>query len=267
MWAVCVGLFVVLVSPLRVMADPLDGSVTGQLINKTSGGGSAAGANVLLLTFGRKEQAPVGGQKTTQADADGRYAFTGLDRDPNFVYITLAHYQGVNYPTDEPFQLKDDSTHQVDIAIYETTTADDSIQFERLNLLLIGAEQGMLQFMEMGTLINSSDRTFVTANPQDQAFARGLRFALPRGAIGAQMQAGFNSQDLAPDVGGVQVTSPVSPGRHEFALSFQLPYQGSSTDVTLQLPYTTGSGRSLAASRTSRTSHPTWPGRRSCPSS
>src|SRR5262249_10351615 len=34
-------------------------------------------------------------------------------------------------------------------------------------------------------------------------------------------------------------TSPVLPGRHEFALSFQLPYSTSSADLTLQLPYAT----------------------------
>jgi uncharacterized iron-regulated membrane protein len=54
------------------------------------------------------------------------------------------------------------------------------------------------------------------------------------------MQTGFSNQDLLPDVGGVQLTSPVSPGVHEFALSFQLPYQGSNADLTLQLPYPTG---------------------------
>jgi hypothetical protein len=41
-------------------------------------------------------------------------------------------------------------------------------------------------------------------------------------------------------VAGIQVTSPVDPGSHDFALSFQLPYQGSSADLSLQVPYPTG---------------------------
>jgi hypothetical protein len=93
--------------------------------------------------------------------------------------------------------------------------------------------------MEMGTLVNSGDRTFVTANPQDQTLARGLKFALPRGAINAQMQSGFSNQDVVADVAGIQVTSPVDPGTHDFAVSFQLPYQGSSADLSLQIPYPT----------------------------
>ena len=191
------------------------------------------------MSFGRKEQAPVG-QLSTQADADGRYSFSGVNRDPNFVYLVLARYQNVNYPTDQPFQLQDQPNHQTDITVYDATTADDAIKLERLNLLVVGADQGVVQFMEMGSLVNSGDRTFVTANPQDQALARALKFALPNGALGVQMQTGFNDQDVIAGVGGVQVTSPVPPGSHQFAMSFQLPYSGSSADVSMQMPYPTG---------------------------
>jgi hypothetical protein len=173
-------------------------------------------------------------QKTTQTDDQGGYAFTGLDRDPNLVYLTLARHQNVNYPTDQPFQLQDQSASRADIGVYDATTSDEAIQLDRLNLIILGAQEGMAQFMEMGALVNSGDRTFVTANPQDQAFA------LPSGALGVQMQSGFNNQDVTTGVGGIQVTSPVPPGRHEFALSFQLPYSGSSADVSLQIPYPTG---------------------------
>jgi hypothetical protein len=232
------ALLLLLLFALPVAADPLDGVVTGQVVNKTSGGASTAGTTVLLIAFGRKEQAPVG-QRSVPADEQGRYAFDGLDRDPNLVYIALARYQNVNYPIDQPFQLQADASYQADIGVYEATTADDAIQLERLNLLVVGADQGVVQFMEMGSLVNNSDRTFVTANPQDQALARALKFALPSGALGVQMQTGFSDKDVIPGVGGVQVTSPVLPGRHEFALSFQLPYAGSSADLSMQMPYPT----------------------------
>jgi hypothetical protein len=240
MRALAFALALLLISAVPVAAEPNDGVVTGQLINKSAGGSSPAGTSVILIAFGRKEQKPLA-QKTTQADADGRYAFDGLDRDSNVAYITLARYQNVNYPADQPFLLSDTTSHQADIAIYESTTADDALQLERLNLLMLGADQGMAQFMEMGALVNTGDRTFITANPQDQQLARAVKLALPNGALGVQMQTGFNDTDVIPGVGGVQITSPIPPGRHEFALSFQLPYNGSSADVSMQLPYATGS--------------------------
>jgi hypothetical protein len=221
-------------------AAPNDGSVTGQVLNKTNGGGPTGGTAVALVAFGRKEQKPLG-QQTTQADDSGRYSFTGLDRDPNIVYIALARYQNVNYPTDSPFQLQDQASAQADIAVYDSTTVDDSIQLESLNLLVTGADQGVVQCMEMGSLLNNGDKTFVTANPQDAALANAVKFALPRGALGVQMQTGFSDQDVIQGLGGIQVTSPIPPGRHQFAMSFQLPYSGSNVDVSMQIPYATSS--------------------------
>ncbi|MBV9168917.1 MAG: hypothetical protein JOZ81_02385 [Chloroflexi bacterium] len=230
----------ILFTPAAAFAQPMDGAVSGQLTNKTAGGSGTGGTTVMLVSFGRKEQKPLG-QQTTQADANGRYSFTGLDRDSNIVYITLARFQNVNYPTDQPFQLQDQSSQQSDINVYESTTADDGLQLDSLNLLVLGADQGTLQFMEMGALVNSSDRTFVTANPQDQALANAVKLPLPPGALGVQMQTGFNDQDVTAGVGGIQVTSPVPPGRHQFALSFQVPYTGSSADLSVQVPYQAGS--------------------------
>jgi hypothetical protein len=237
--AAVAGLLLAVGTTMPVAAEPNDGIVSGQVVNKTAGGSATAGTSVILVSFGRKEQGPVG-QLTTQAAADGRYSFSGVNRDPNFVYLVLARYQNVNYPADQPFQLQEQANQQADVTVYDATTADDAIKLERLNLLVVGADQGVVQFMEMGSLVNTGDRTFVTANPQDQALARALKFALPSGALGVQMQTGFNDQDVIPAVGGVQVTSPVLPGSHQFALSFQLPYSGSGADVTMQMPYPTG---------------------------
>jgi hypothetical protein len=233
------ALIVLASSASPVAAEPNDGTVVGQVVNKTAGGASTAGASVVLVAFGRKEQAPVG-QKTVQTDDQGRYAFGGLDRDPNLVYLALVRYQNVNYPSDQPFQLQDQSSYPADIAVYEATTADDAIGLDRLNLLILGTEDGLVKFMEMGALVNNGDRTFITANPQDQALARAIKFPLPPGALGVQMQSGFNNQDVMAGVGGVLLTSPILPGRHEFALSFQVPYNGASADLSLQLPYPTG---------------------------
>jgi hypothetical protein len=230
------SLLLMLVIAAPAAAEPNDGTVSGQIVNKTAGGGSPAGATVTLVSFGRKEQKPLG-QRSTQADADGRYTFTGLDRDSNIVYLTLARYQNVNYPSDQPFQLQDQASAQADITVYETTTADDALQLESLNLLVLGADQGIVQAMEMGALVNNGDRTFVTANPQDQQLAHAIKFALPNGAMNVQMQTGFNDQDVTAGVGGVQVTSPLPPGRRQFALSFDVPYTGSNLDLSLQIPY------------------------------
>jgi hypothetical protein len=231
-------LLLVLISVSPVSAASNDGSISGQVVNKTAAGSPLGGTSVRLVTFGRKEEAPLG-QRTTQSDADGRYTFNELERDVNLVYVPFVRYADVNYRPDELAQLSDQATWQLDIDVYESTADDRAIELERLNVLFLGTEQGMLHFMEMGALLNTGDRTFVTANPQDAALAHAIRLPLPPGALGIQMQAGFTNQELTSGVDGVQVTSPMLPGRHEFALSFQMPQTSSSADVTLQMPYPT----------------------------
>ena len=231
-------LVLLLISASPASAQPNDGTIRGQIVNKTTGGSPVGGASVRLVTFGRHEDAPLG-QRTTQSDAGGRYSFDKLDRDPNLLYVPFVHYADVNYRPDQLAQLADQEAWQLDVAVYESTTDDRAIQLEQLGVLLIGGDQGMLQFMEMGALSNTGDRTFVTANPQDQAMAHAIRLPLPSGAIGIQMQSGFSNQELTSGVGAVQVTTPLPPGRHEFAMSFQMPHTGSAADLTLQLPYRT----------------------------
>jgi hypothetical protein len=222
-----------------VSADPMDGTVTGTVTSGTAGGTLPAGDAVTLVIFSRKDQALVD-QRTTPIDANGQYQFTGLDRDPNFVYFTLVHHDDVTYPTAQPFQLQDAPSKQADIQVFDTTQTDDGIQLPRLNLLIAGVQPGMLQMMQMGAVANSGDRTFVTPDPQDQALAHGLQFGLPKGAMGAQFQTGFANTDIISALGGLQVTSPVLPGQHEFALAFQVPYNGSDADLSIQVPYSVG---------------------------
>jgi hypothetical protein len=231
-------LLLVLISVRPVSAETNDGSISGQVVNKTAGGGQVGGASVRLVTFGRQENAPLG-QRAAQSDADGRYTFDQLERDPNLVYVPFVRYADVTYRPEQLAQLTDHAAWQLDIGVYESTTDDRAIQLEQLSVLLVETDQSMLRFMEMGALSNTGDRTFVTANPQDQALAHAIRLPLPARAIGIEMQTGFTNQDLISGVGGVQVTSPLTPGRHEFAMSFQLPYTGSAADITLQLPYPT----------------------------
>jgi len=220
-------------------AAPLDGSVSGTITNGTAGGSVPVGETVSLIAYGRKEQTMVG-QRSAPVDGDGAYHITGLDRDPNVVYVAFMRHGGVTYTAAQPFQLQDEPDGRADIQVFEPTTSDDAIRFDRLNLIVVGVQPGMLQLMQMGAVANGGDRAFVTSNPQDQAAARGLQFGLPKGALGAQFQAGFRSEDVAGAVGGLQVTSPVTPGPHEFALAFQVPYTGDGADLSLQLPYAVG---------------------------
>jgi hypothetical protein len=80
-----------------VSAQTNDGSISGQVVNKTAGGGPVGGASVRLVTFGRQEAAPLG-QRTTQSSPDGRFSFDQLDRDPNLIYVPFVRYAEISAP-------------------------------------------------------------------------------------------------------------------------------------------------------------------------
>src|SRR5947209_17949395 len=126
-WVAPSVLLLVLISVVPVSAESNDGSMSGKVVNKTAGDSPIGGASVRLVTFGRKEGAPLG-QRTTQSDADGRYAFDGLDRDPNLVYVPFVRYTEVSYRPDEVAQLQDQASLQLDIPVYESTADDGAIQ-------------------------------------------------------------------------------------------------------------------------------------------
>src|SRR3989442_2123910 len=109
-------LLLALISVLPASAETYDGSISGQVVNKTAGGSPLGGTSVRLVTFGRQEEAPLG-QRTTQSNADGRYAFSGLERDPDLFYVPFVRYADVNYRPDQLAQLTDQATWQLDIAV------------------------------------------------------------------------------------------------------------------------------------------------------
>lgn len=220
-------------------AEPLDGVVTGQVANGTNGGTSPAGDTAVLLVFSVSQQAQVDEKSATVGD-DGTFRFDGVDRDPNLAYFVLVQHQGVTYPSSQPFQLRDTTEQVVEVRVFDTTTSPDALVLERSNLLLIDQEPGMLSLLQMGAMVNTGDRTYVTENPQDLVLARGIQFPLPRGAMGARLETGFRNEDVLSSADGIQVTTPLKPGRQEFALSFQLPYTGSSADLSLRVPYPAG---------------------------
>ena len=132
-------------------------------------------------------------------------------------------------------------THQADINVYESTTADDAHPVRALESAGRGRRPGHRAVHGDG--LAGQQRATAPSSPPTRRIRRWRTRSssrCPSGALGVQMQTGFSDQDVIAGVGGMQVTSPVPPGSHQFALSFQLPYSGSSADVSMQMPYPTG---------------------------
>jgi hypothetical protein len=225
-------LSLVLLFPAATLADTptptVPTTVAGTVADHTQGAPAVGKLAVTLRVYQNQQL-----QKTlqTETDAAGHYQFSGLSSDPAYQYLPVVHYQGVDYSGDAVrlADAQNDGAHD-DVAVFETTAQDPGLRYENATLVLGSVEQASqhLSFLELLTLTNPSDRTYVPATPT-QGMATGLlRFTLPSGVDDIGVQNGLDSTQLIEVDGGLASTAPVAPGMHTISFSFAVPYQGAA---------------------------------------
>ncbi|MBI4492127.1 MAG: hypothetical protein HY690_04980 [Chloroflexi bacterium] len=208
------------------------GVVEGRVANGTAGAGPAAGARVTL--YAARDQAKVA-EQSQEVDAQGRFRFEGLDADPGLVYVLVAEYQGVVYPHLQLLRLSEQPSVTVEPRVYETTQDARDIAFERVTMLVGSVDATEALVMEMGTISNAGDRTYVG---DDQGV---LRLHAPAGATDLEAQAGLFDDDVQPDGDGLVTRRPVPPGSQQLVVRYSVPIRGSAVDLSKRLDYTVGS--------------------------
>lgn len=211
-----------------------DGVIEGQISNATREGPQPAGVpvNVHVLRDGERVEL-----RPTVADAGGRYRLDGLETAGNLQYLAVVEYQGGLYFA-APLKLAEEHRKTADITVYEATSSDQWIAFERANLLVQNVAPARLEVMEMGAVANVGDRTYVGQGPSGEARST-LRFSVPAGARELEPQFGFLLNDLTPTPKGFLVGGPVPPGRHQLAYRYNLPSRSDRLEVSKLLDYPT----------------------------
>ncbi|HEY8742509.1 MAG TPA: hypothetical protein VIU62_05395 [Chloroflexota bacterium] len=179
-----------------------------------------------------------------ETDATGHYQFTGLSSDPVFQYLPVLQYQGVTY-TGDAVRLADATSDaaQDDIAIFETTSQDPGLRYENATLVLGSVEQAAqhLSFLELLTLNNPSDRTYVPVAPTQGMATALLRFSLPAGVDDIGVQNGLDASQLIEVDGGLASAAPIAPGLHTISFSFAVPYHGADFAFSWDVIYPSAS--------------------------
>lgn len=181
--------------------------------------------------------------QTQKADSQGEFRFDGLSTDPSYTHVLVVEYQNVsyfqvvNFGTD-PLQ---GSSRSVEIPVYESTTSAQSLKLPRANWLVASAEPGVLTIMEMGSVANTGDRTIVSPGPNASGQPTGtMQFTVPRQAVRVTPQFGLPTEALQSVPGGFQLLTPITPGEHEFAFTFQVPTDSSTVELAWPVSYPIG---------------------------
>jgi hypothetical protein len=216
--------------------DTGNGTITGQLINGTPGGGSVADKEVTLITY--LNGSALADTPTTRTDADGRFTFSGLDTGPEYGYDTVASYQGVDYWSelsdtgDLPAFTPGQTSLNVVIKVYETG-ADKGSVFLMLSHMILSAQADSVLVTEYYVFVTTDNRTFV-GNDGDPGV---LHFSLPVGASGLQVAYGPTQNDIIQNAIGFWDTRPVRPGGSEVGYSYTLAWRSGKLFLTRPIDY------------------------------
>ena len=220
-------------SPL--LSSPARGAetvtVVGKVANGTAGQESPAGLEVTLHVIGGDGGVDVSAAAT---DGDGRFLFPGVEVVEGSSYTIAASYQEILYSQNlEPGNL----SQPVELLVHEATGNLESIRVQTDVLLISRADsgEGTVTAVEVVTLVNSGDRTFVPdlSEPGSMSF---LRFSLPAGARELEVASDLSGGEVVTVGTGFALTVPVKPGAHQVSYTYSLPYEGGRLEFEHSFP-------------------------------
>ena len=203
--------------------------VQGRVANATPGGSSVEGLTAVL----HEESSTRHDHLETTTDVDGRFGFDGIMFDPMVAYGVSVRYQGALYGTD--LDLSGGSPANVPLTVYDGSSSDEMLSVSSASVLFARVDQSTqtVAALEIMRIVNDSDLAYVPGpKPMDL-----LRFGLPAGAQGLQVDSALLGADFVQVDRGFGLVASVPPGEHEVMLSYQFPYSESRFAFEKSFPY------------------------------
>ena len=212
--------------------------VEGRVVNGTAGGDSVSDVAVML----HQESATRHDDLRSTTDNQGRFLFEEIVYHPDTTYGVSVVYQGGLYGSD--LQLSEGSPPPVSLTVYEAADSQTSLTVSSASVLFaqVDGPTQTLWALEIVRVHNDTDRTYVPG-PEPM---RLLRFSLPPGTRGLQVDTDLMGSDVLQVDRGFALTASVPPGEHEVMYAYQFPYAGSVDVFVKSFPYGAGSVRVLA---------------------
>lgn len=221
-------------------------TVAGRVVNATpdaTGGsgadGAVAGAAVTLHMQTLETQDSV----RTITDAQGRFRFEGVAVEPGVIYAVSVRYQDALYG--EQISLREGDPPPLTIRVYDAAYDLDVIRVGSASLLFAGADRATqtIAALEIVKVVNDSEHTFVPGNQGPMSL---LRFGLPPGSDGLQVDTRLLGADIVQVDRGFAVLGSVPPGTHDIMFTYRFPYEGGETEFSKSFPFGADSLRVLS---------------------
>ena len=205
-------------------------SISGQVVNGSPDADSVVGLAVTLHMQGADSY----DNKVAITDNDGRFAFSDIMPDPSLSYGISVRYQDTLYGTE--ISLADGAPPAVTIEVYDAVYEQDVIRVGSASLLFADTDRltQTVSALEIVKVINDSDFTFVPGSGGPMSL---LRFGLPPGAEGLQVDTRLLGADIVQVDRGFAVIGSVPPGEHDIMYTYSFPYDGAETTFEKSFPF------------------------------
>ena len=210
-------------------ADDFTSTVVGRLINKSVDHGTVADIPIFLHKIEDENTESL----EAVTDLDGRFMFEDVHIFSQAVYGLTTVYQGAFYAVE--FTSAEWTSSPIEIVVYDSVADDSFISVDSISILFEGVDENAshIHVMEMVTLSNSNDRTYIPG----PGVMDLLRFGLPEGASGFRLETELLSIDHIKVDRGFALVGSVPPGRHELLYSYHFPFSSSSINFDKTLRY------------------------------
>lgn len=221
------------------LARPLAANVvSGVVVNGTHANAVVADQKVTLQ---RSSGANTQDVATAVTDSAGRFAFAHVAGTVGNTFAVYTQYQGGMFPSAAVALGTTDAT-SLQLPIYDTTNDDAHLSVKVATLLVRQPRpvNGLIGLGEVISIQNSGTTAFVgTPTGDANKPMRLLRFATPPNASDLSLGLGFDGAQIVTTDKGFGATATVPPGTTEFAFGIDIPYTGTTADVSYKAIYPT----------------------------
>jgi hypothetical protein len=234
---ICFALF-----SLLIVTDLAWTATSGRIEGVVKQAGKAlANHRIMLIRFGPGQEVD---RTPGDTDAEGGFAFEGLETGDTFTYVVGVRYEGKLFRS-ESLQLSDHETKKdVVLQVGEAGTpavgsdADSTQIHIPQHIMAIVLRDGHLEIREIVNIENPASTPYRGEAPGHRDYV--LHLPLPDGYDNLRDIQGVAPEHIRSDRFGLYLTQPLSPGSHRLVYTYTLPMRQRVRTLLLRHSLPTG---------------------------
>ena len=213
-----------------VAGTPSDasGSISGKVSNG-SGGAVPGNLKAVLHIFehdtASQQFNPVNTQEVDVA-TDGSYKFENVSMPSNRAFYVTVNYANTDYESDPIFPTVGQTSLDMPLTIYDTTTDATGLAADQVHILLDYSKADIVQVVEFVIITNPGNKAIIATEKGGPV----VKVALPKGFTNLQFEQGAIGERFLKTDDGFADTTSVAPGTKKyqivFAVDMPLPKAG-----------------------------------------